>query len=97
MERRFKVRLRELRKDAEVHPAVLRDVFPRLERFVEPFAESLQRKEQEKHLHQYVSGLLSNVASKNVESIAYEHDEERQGLQKFIGQVPWDHHPMLHE
>jgi SRSO17 transposase len=97
MERRFKVRLDELRKDAEVHPAVFREVFPRLERFVEPFAESLKRKEQEKHLHQYVSGLLSNVESKNAESIAYYYDEERQGLQKFIGQVAWDHQPLVHE
>src|SRR5262249_1521025 len=97
MERRFKVRLDELRKDAEVHPALFRDVFPPLERFVEPFAASLQRKEQEKHLQQYVSGLLSDVESKNVESIAYHHDAERQGLQKFIGQVPWDHQPLVHE
>jgi SRSO17 transposase len=97
MERRFKVRLSELRQDAEVHPAVFREVFPRLERFVEPFAESLQRKEQEEHLQHYVSGLLSDVESKNVESIAYHHDEERQGLQKFIGQVPWDHQPLLQE
>jgi SRSO17 transposase len=97
MERRFKVRLDELRKDAEVHPAVFREVFPRLERFVEPFAESLKRKEQEKHLHQYVSGLLSDVETKNAESIAYYYDEERQGLQKFIGQVAWDHQPLVHE
>jgi SRSO17 transposase len=97
MERRFKVRLDELRKDAEVHPAVFREVFPRLERFVEPFAKSLKREEQEKHLHHYVSGLLSNVETKNAESIAYYYDEERQGLQKFIGQVAWDHQPLVHE
>jgi SRSO17 transposase len=97
MERRFKVRLQELRKDAEVHPAVFRDVFPRLERFVEPFAQSLQRKEQKEHLHHYVSGLLSNVEDKNVESIAYHYDEDRQGLQKFVGQVLWEHQPLLQE
>jgi SRSO17 transposase len=97
MERRFKVRLKELRKDAEVHPAVFRDVFPRLERFVEPFAQSLQRKEQKEHLHHYVSGLLSNVEDKNVESIAYHYDEDRQGLQKFVGQVLWEHRPLLQE
>jgi SRSO17 transposase len=97
MERRYKVRLNELRKDAEVHPAVLRDVLPRLERFLEPFTESLCRKEQDEHLQHYVSGLLSDVESKNAESIAYHHDEERQGLQKFIGQVAWDQQPLLQE
>ena len=30
-------------------------------------------------------------------SIAYLHDRERQGLQKFIGQAPWDHKPLIAE
>jgi SRSO17 transposase len=44
-----------------------------------------------------VSGLVSNLERKNVEEIAYYHDQERQALQKFIGQVPWDHPPQLLE
>src|SRR5207248_1373639 len=32
-----------------------------------------------------------------VESIAYLHDRDRQGLQKFIGQADWDHEPLTHE
>src|SRR5437762_1180524 len=33
----------------------------------------------------------------DAESIAYLHDRERQGLQKFIGQADWDHRPLLGE
>jgi len=40
---------------------------------------------------------LSDLGSKDVESIAYLHDRERQGLQKFIGQADWDHQPLLTE
>jgi SRSO17 transposase len=42
-------------------------------------------------------GLLSDLGSKDVESIAYLHDRERQGLQKFIGQADWDYQPLLTE
>lgn len=97
MERRFTARLKELLDDATVDPAVLRDMLPRLERFVQPFAALLATPEQQTHLHEYVSGLVSNLERKNAEEIAYYHDQERQALQKFIGQVPWDHRPHLLE
>lgn len=44
---------------------------------------------------QYVAGLASQVKRKNVESIAYHHDQDRQMLQKFIGQYTWDHWPLV--
>ena len=97
MERRFAVRLEELLDGATVNPAVLRDMLPRLERFVEPFAALLATTEQRAHAQEYVAGLVSNVKRKNVESIAYHHDQDRQALQKFIGQIPWDHQPLLTE
>jgi SRSO17 transposase len=97
MERRFAARLEELLDDAIVAPAVLRDMLPRLERFVQPFATLLDTPEQHAHLQEYVSGLVSNVKRKNVESIAYHHDQDRQALQKFIGQIPWDHQPHVTE
>ncbi len=34
---------------------------------------------------------------KDAESIAYLHDRERQGIQKFIGQSNWDHRPLIAE
>ncbi len=97
MERRFATRLEELLDDAIVDPAVLRDMLPRLERFIQPFATLLATPEQGVHLQEYVSGLVSNVKRKNVESIAYHHDQDRQALQKFIGQIPWDHQPHVTE
>jgi len=38
--------------------------------------------------------LKKSEERKNVESIAYHHDQDRQALQKFIGQYAWDHRPM---
>lgn len=97
MERRFRVRLDELRNDAEVHPNLLRGMMPRLEEFLRPFIGVLRSAEQRTNAGQYVTGLLSDLDGKDVESIAYLHDRERQGLQKFIGQSEWDHGPLLTE
>jgi SRSO17 transposase len=97
MERRFRVRLDELLSDAEVPAGLLRGVFPRLEAFLAPFVTTLLSKEQKTNARHYVQGLLSDLESKDAESIAYLHDRERQGLQKFIGQADWDHRPLLDE
>jgi SRSO17 transposase len=97
MERRFRVRLGELLADADVPPGLLRGCLGRLEAFLEPFAQSLLSPEQRTNARHYVEGLLSDLDSKDAESIAYLHDRERQGLQKFIGQADWDHKPLLGE
>lgn len=97
MERRFRVRLDELLNDAEVRPSLLRGVLPRLESFLQPFVAVLQTPERQTNARHYVQGLLSDLDGKDVESIAYLHDRERQGLQKFIGQAEWDHQPLLTE
>jgi SRSO17 transposase len=97
MERRYQARLDELLDDAEVRPGLLRGLLPRLEAFLEPFGRSLCCCEQRTNAQHYVSGLLSDLKSKDAESIAYLHDRERQGLQKFIGQAPWDHKPLIGE
>jgi SRSO17 transposase len=97
MQRRFAARRKQLLEDAEVDRRILRAVLPRLERFLDPFVELLQRSEQAQHARTYVAGLLSSLEYKNVESIAYLHDQEREPLQQFIGQSPWDHHPWLSE
>jgi SRSO17 transposase len=88
-------RLEEMLEDAEVPPKLLKDLLPRLETFVAPFVATLGETEQRKHATEYISGLLSNLERKTGESIAYLHDQERQGIQKFIGYVPWDHQPLL--
>jgi SRSO17 transposase len=43
----------------------------------------------------YITGLLSGLERQTGEGIAYLLDQNRQEQQKFIGQVPWDHQPML--
>src|SRR5580704_18244185 len=97
MQRRFAARREQLLADAEVDPRILGAVLPRLERFLDPFVELLQRGEQAQHARAYVAGLLCNLEYKNVESIAYLHDQRREPLQQFIGQAPWDHQPWLAE
>jgi SRSO17 transposase len=97
MERRYQVRLQELLDDAVVEPEQYQGMLARLERFVEPFAEFLVRSRQRTLAQRYVAGLASQVERKNVESIAYHHDQDRQMLQKFIGQYTWDHRPLVGE
>ena len=97
MERRFRVRLDELLNDAHVPASLLRVLIPRLHTFLQPFLRALLTPEQQTNATHYVQGLLSDLDGKDVESIAYLHDRERQGLQKFIGQSPWDYQPLLAE
>ena len=97
MERRFRIRLHELRDDAEVRPSLLKGVLPRLESFLDPFVKALQSPEQQTHARRYVQGLLSDLHSKDAESIAYLHDCDRQGVQKFIGQADWEHRTLVTE
>lgn len=97
MERRYELRLRELLNEAVVSPEQVRGLLERLERFVEPFAACLVRSKQRELAQQYVAGLVSQVERKNVESIAYHHDQDRQALQKFVGQYTWDHRPLIGE
>ena len=97
MERRFQIRLEELLDDAEVRPSLLNGVMPRLESFLQPFVEAFRSQEQRTNAQHYVEGLLSDLDSKDAESIAYLHDRERQGLQKFIGQTAWNHRPLVTE
>jgi SRSO17 transposase len=95
MERRYELRLEQMLAQAEVSPEALRGLLSRLDAFVEPFAATLTEAEQRRHAAEYMTGLLSKLERKTGEAIAYLHDQERQGLQKFLGHVPWDHRPLL--
>ena len=97
MERRFAVRYAELMAEAEVKPEALEGVLERLDQFVRPFAAGLKHDAQRQHAAEYVAGLVSNVKRKNIETIAYLHEQDRQPMQKFIGQRPWDETPMIDE
>ena len=95
MERRYELRLVQMLAQAEISPEVIQGLLGRLETFVEPFAASLDQPEQRRHAAQYMTGLLSKLPRKSGEAIAYLHDQRRQGLQNFVGSVPWDHRPLL--
>lgn len=97
MERRFSVRRDELLADAEVPLSLIDELAPRLEKFLQPFVASLESCAHQRNTVCYIQGLVSNLEDKTVEGIAYLHDQERQGLQKFLGQAEWDHRPLQDE
>ena len=97
MERRFDVRLEELLDDAVLDEHIPQGMLERMKTFVMPFAACLTGSEQQRHVWEYMSGLFSDVKRKNAETIAYFHDQNRQAMQKFIGQSPWDGRPMIGE
>jgi SRSO17 transposase len=97
MERRFEVRKQEILAECEVSPQVFQGVAGRMQAFVKPFADLLGHPEQREHASNYVSGLVSDLEKKNVESIAYRHDQDRRALQHFIGCAAWDHQPLFME
>jgi len=97
MDRRFEVRKQEMLAECEVPPHVFRGVEERMKKFVQPFADLLRLPAQRKHAADYICGLVSDLDKKNVESIAYRHDQDRRNLQHFIGTAEWDHRPLCME
>ncbi len=57
----------------------------------------MERREPKENAHIYISGLLSDMGRKNVESIDYRYVRDSRALQRFIGSVTWDHQPLLEE
>jgi SRSO17 transposase len=97
MERRFEVRLEEFLQDAVLDSRIPEGMLDRLERFAIPFAAALESDAQQRHLREYVAGLFSDARRKNAETIAYLHDQDRQAMQKFIGQSLWDDGLLIRE
>lgn len=97
MQQRFEVRKQQMMAECQVDPSMFQHMMGRLERFARPFARSLRRREQRDHAGVYLSGLLSDLPRKNAESIAYRYDQDRQGLQRFLGISGWDHEPLMAE
>jgi hypothetical protein len=95
VERRYELQLERMLAQAEVPPELTEGLLTRLDDFVLPFTAALVEPEQRWHTVEYMTGLLSKLDHKTGEGIAYLHDQERQGLQKFIGHVPWEHQPLL--
>jgi SRSO17 transposase len=97
MEAEWESRKEALLKECQVVPEVFERVLPRLEAFMEPFVQSLTRREQCEHACTFVQGLLSDLEHKNVESIAYRFGQERMPLQWFVGVSPWSYEPLRDE
>jgi SRSO17 transposase len=95
MERRYETRLKEMLVQTQVPCDLFDGLLERLQSFTEPYAIALTEPEQREHTVEYIRGLLSKLDHKTGEAIAYLHDQERQGIQKFIGHVPWKHQPLL--
>jgi SRSO17 transposase len=97
MQQRYELRKQQLLAECEVSPALFDGMIDRLADFVQPFAAGLVRQEQRDHARTSIAGLVSDLKRKNTESIAYRHDQERHGLQHFVGSSPWDHRPLIQE
>ncbi len=97
MDRRFEVRKAELLAGCKLDPDELKGARARLREFVAPFIEKLSRTEQKEHAREYVEGLMSDLETKNAESIAYLHGLDRKAIQHFVGESAWDHEPLLDE
>jgi len=95
MEKRFETRKREIEQDAQIDKKDLAGAARRLDQFLPPFFEFLPRSETRENATMFVQGLLSDLARKNVESIAYRFGQPRRALQRFIGEAIWDHQVIL--
>lgn len=67
---------------------------PKLDAFLEHFAECFARRDTRKHLPVYVRGQLSDLPQKSVEPIALAAGVAPRTLQEFLSQLVWDHDMM---
>jgi hypothetical protein len=93
MEARYALRKSPLLDECQVAPAMFEQVIPRRYTFMKPFVSIFQGQAAEPHAKTSVCGLLSNVAHKNIASIAYRFGQSRLPLQGVIGWDTWDDAP----
>jgi SRSO17 transposase len=72
----------------------IRQLEPKLDRFLERFADCFARKDTRAHLGVYVRGQLSNLPEKSVEPIALAANVAPRTLQEFLSQLKWDEERM---
>src|ERR1700760_514219 len=68
----------------------IRQLEPKLGRFLRRFADCFVRKDTRAHLGVYVRGQLSQLPEKSVEPIALEAGVAPRTLQEFLSQLKWD-------
>jgi SRSO17 transposase len=68
----------------------IRQLEPKLKRFLKRFADCFPRKDTRAHLGVYVRGQLSDLPEKSVEPMALEARVAPRTLQEFLSQFKWD-------
>jgi SRSO17 transposase len=97
MESSFEQRKRELESECRMAVGLFDTVRERLAVFMAPFVARLGRVEQKTSAELVVTGLVSDLETKNAESIAYFFELDRKRMQQFIGASPWDDLPLRDE
>lgn len=69
----------------------LRQLKPKLRKFLKRFDAAFPRKDTRAHLPIYISGQLSDIPEKSVEPIALNAGVAPRTLQEFLAQHHWDH------
>jgi hypothetical protein len=69
----------------------VRQLKPRLRKFLKRFDDCFPRKDTRAHLPTYISGQLSQIPEKSVEPIALKAGVAPRTLQEFLSQHHWDH------
>lgn len=72
----------------------IRQLKPKLNRFLGRFADCFERKDTRAHLPVYVRGQLSDLPEKSVEPIAVEAGVAPRTLQEFLSQLKWGEEKM---
>ena len=70
---------------------MIRRLKPRLNKFLNEFADCFTRKDTRMHLTTYVNGQLSDLHRKSVEPIALAQRMPPRTLQNFLSVLSWDH------
>jgi len=94
MERRFGPVLEAALAACEVPESLSVCLPEQFRELAAPFGDLLASDSERYYFHAILEGLAAK-GRKNLESIAYAHDCDRQMYQVFTGQRDWDHQPML--
>ena len=96
MDARYAFRKSQLLDECQVAPEIFERVIPRLYAFMAPFVKTFQGQGAAQHAKTSVCGLLSDVAHKNVASLADRFGPSRLPLQGFSGWGEWADAPLHH-
>ena len=94
MERRFGKPTPEELAACNVPSELSENLPKRFRELAAPFGDLLESDSERYYFHACLDGLAAE-GKKNLESIAYTHDADRQMYQVFVGQKEWEHQPML--